>query len=153
MLGTFGDIILTTFTQLGQSDYYPIAEADVALGFPSVQSVGRKLTDFQLTGRYWSSGGLGNTADITTWYQYAESRLAYLLILNDQPQGNYIITAITSTQGRLPNSEQLNVTLKHEGAFLWTGNYQPYNPPPVARKQAEQGISGLLSGLSGWLRK
>ena len=149
MLGTYGNLNLKTFTEVAQSDYYPIAEADVALGIPSVQAVGRKLTDYQLTGLYWDR----NIEDIKIWYKYAESRQAYLLIINEKPEGLFIITAITSNQGKLANSERLNITLKSEGAFMWTGNYSPYAPPPFARKQAEEGLGGLLDGLKGWLKK
>lgn len=153
MIGSYGKINLKTFTEVARSDYYPIAEADVALGIPSVQDIGKKLADYQITGLYWEI----NQQDIDLWYEYASptigSKESKLLIINNQPKGNFIITAITSNQGKLPNSERLNITLKAEGAFLWKGIYSPYAPPPVARRQAEQGLGGLLDGLSGWLKK
>lgn len=151
MLGSFGNIPIANATTYSTASYYPVAEADVALGLPSLQVVSRKLKDIELEVRIFSE----IDPILQQWREAGESRKPALLVLRDKPLGNYIVVAIASevTRSRKGVGFKLRITLKEEGAFLWAGNYSPYEPPPVARKQAEQGLGGLLDGLKGWLGK
>lgn len=151
MLGSYGSIPIANATMYSTASYYPVAEADVALGLPSLQVVSRKLKDIELEVRIVSEPDL----ILQQWRDAGESRQPAMLVLRGQPLGNYVIVAIAEevTRAKKGVGFKLRITLKEEGAFLWAGNYSPYNPPPVARKQAEQGMGGLLDALGGWLRR
>lgn len=139
MLGSFGNIPLKATTSYSTASYYPVAEADVALGLPSLQAVSRKLKDIELEVRIFSEADPA----LQHWREAGANRQPAMLVLRGQPLGNYVIVAIAEEVARAKKGVgfKLRITLKEEGDFLWAGNYSPYNPPPVARKQAEQGLS------------
>jgi hypothetical protein len=151
MFGSFGQIPIKNATMYSSAHYYPVAEADVALGLPSLQVASRKLIDIELELVFF------NEKDplLKEWEKAEKSRESALLVLRGEPLGNYVIVAVgrEARQGYKGLSFRLKITFKEEGAFLWAGNYAPYQPPPVARPAAEQGMKGLLEGLGGWLRR
>jgi hypothetical protein len=153
MFGSFGSIPIQKATMLNRSRFFPVAEADVVLGLPSLQAVSRKLEDIELALSFY---GDSTADDVTVWQRIASSREAAVLVIGGKPQGRWIVTALTEEISHAISdrivAQKLRVTFKEEGAFLWAGNYSPYEPPPVARRQAEQGLGGLLDGLKGWLR-
>lgn len=154
MFGSFGNLPITKATMLNRSRFYPVAEADVALGLPSLQVVSRRLEDIELALEFF---GITTADDVAKWQSVASSREPQVLVIGGKPQGRWIVTALTEETTRAIDDRiigtRLRVTFKEEGAFLWAGNYSPYEPPPVARKQAEQGLGGLLDGLKGWLKR
>lgn len=154
MFGSFGNLPITKATMLNRSRFYPVAEADVALGLPSLQVVSRRLEDIELALEFF---GITTADDVAKWQSVASIRESQVLVIGGKPQGRWIVTALTEEITRAIDDRiigtRLRVTFKEEGAFLWAGNYSPYEPPPVARKQAEQGLGGLLDGLKGWLKR
>lgn len=151
MLGSFGNIPIANATMYSTASYYPVAEADVALGLPSLQAVSRKLKDIELEVRIFSEGD----PLLQQWREAGASRQPAVLVLRGKPLGNYIVVAIAEEVTRAARGVgfKLRITLKEEGAFLWAGNYSPYEPPPNVRKSAEVGVSGLSRGVLDWLGK
>lgn len=153
MFGSFGSIPIKKATMLNRSRFFPVAEADVALGLPSLQAVSRKLEDIELALSFF---GDSTADDVAVWQRAASSREPAVLVIGGKPQGRWIVTALTEEINHAIDdrivAQKLRITFKEEGAFLWAGNYSPYEPPPVARRQAEQGLGGLIDGLRGWLK-
>ena len=152
MFGSFGNLPITKATMLNRSRFYPVAEADVALGLPSLQVVSRRLEDIELALEFF---GDTTADDVARWQSVASSREPQVLVIGGKPQGRWIITALNEEITRAIDDRimgtRLRVTFKEEGAFLWAGNYSPYEPPPNVRKSAEAGVSGLSRGVLDWL--
>lgn len=152
LFGSFGPLPIKNATQLQKAYFFPVAEAEVALGTPSLQLVSRKLEDLDLGLSFY-----GETAatDAAQWIDAAKSRKPQVLTIGKRPEGEWIIVAATEEVKRAIDDlivfVSLRVTFKQVGAFLWAGNYSPYEPPPNVRKSAEAGISGLSKAALGWL--
>lgn len=152
MFGSFGSLPIKNAITLQQSQFYPVAESDVALGTPSLQLVSRKLEDLEISLKFH-----GPTAAIEAekWKMAGKIREPQILIVGGRPLGRWIIVAVVQEIKRAIKDQilliSLRVTLKEEGAFLWVGNYSPYEPPPTVRKSAEAGISGLSKAALNWL--
>lgn len=155
MFGSYGPLPIKQATVLRQSLFLPVAEADVALGLPSLQDVSRRLEDLELSLAFFGSKAVEESQK---WRKIAKSEeRSYLLIIGKQPQGKWLITGIVQEVGFAVDDDirkiTLNITFKEEGAFLWKGNYSPYEPPPTVRPSAEAGVSGLSRGVLDWLKR
>ena len=155
MFGSYGPLPIKKATTLRQSLFLPVAEADVALGLPSLQDVSRRLEDLELSLSFFGGNAVEESLK---WREIAKSEeRSYLLIIGKKPQGKWLITAIVQEIGFAVDDDIrkiiLNITFKEEGAFLWAGNYSPYEPPPTVRPSAEAGISGLSRGVLDWLKR
>lgn len=154
MFGSFGSIPIRKATMLNRSRFYPVAEADVALGLPSLQVVSRRLEDIELALSFYGDSAVDNTA---LWQRVAASRESQILVVGGKPEGRWIVTALTEEISHAVGDRivalKLRVSLKEEGAFPWAGNYSPYEPPPTVRPSAEAGISGISRGVLDWLKR
>ncbi|PZO93637.1 MAG: hypothetical protein DI617_08415 [Streptococcus pyogenes] len=154
MFGYYGPLTIHRATTSRKSGFWPVAEADVSLGIPSLQLVSRKLKDFEL-----EISLVGPTAaqERDAWEALAESREPQLLTVAGKPLGYWLITANVEEIIHAIDSSidymKLRITFKEQGAFLWVGNYPIYEPPPTVRRTAEAGISGLSQGVLSWLKK
>lgn len=152
MFGSFGNLPILTAITLQQSQFYPVAESDVALGTPSLQLVSRKLEDLELELRFY---GPDSAARAEQWKSAGKLRQPQILVVGGKPLGRWIIVAVVQEIRRAVDDRveaiRLRVTMKEEGAFLWAGNYSPYEPPATVRKSAEAGISGLSKAALNWL--
>lgn len=154
MFGSFGLLPIENAVTLQKSQFYPVAESDVALGTPSLQLVSRKLEDIELELRFYGE----TSADrVEQWLALAKRREPQILVIGGKPLGRWIVVLTVeeikrALQDRL-DVVRLRVTFKEEGAFLWVGNYSPYEPPPSVRKSAEAGISGLSKAALDWLKR
>lgn len=152
LFGSFGSLPIKNATVSQKAYFFPVAEAEVALGTASLQLVSSKLEDFELSLSFY-----GETAadEAIRWVNAGKSRLPEILTIGKRPDGLWVIVAVTEEIKRAIDDRivfvVLRVTFKQVGAFLWAGNYNPYEPPPNVRKTAEAGISGLSKAALGWL--
>lgn len=141
-------------TSLQRAQPYPVAEAEVVLGTASTQPLSRRLEDVILNLVFY-----GPTAPEVAagWKALGKSREPQNLIIGGKPEGLYKIILVEEDIKHAIDSRidwiTLRLTLKEVGAFLWAGNYSPYEPPQNVRQSAEAGISGLSKGVLDWLKR
>lgn len=152
LFGSFGALPIKNATLTNKSYFFPVAEAEVALGTASLQLVSSKLEDLELSLSFY---GETAAAEAMLWTNAGKSRLPQVLTIGRRPDGEWVIVAVVEETKRAIDDRilfvVLRITLKQVGAFLWAGNYNPYEPPPNVRKTAEAGISGLSKAALGWL--
>ncbi len=150
--GSFGSLPIKNATLSQKGYFFPVAEAEVALGVASLQLVSSKLEDQEISLSFY---GETAAAEAMLWTNAGKSRQPQILTIGRRPEGLWVIVAITEEVKRAIDDRilfvVLRVTFKQVGAFLWAGNYNPYEPPINVRKTAEAGISGLSKAALGWL--
>jgi hypothetical protein len=152
IFGSFGLLPIKNATQTQKGYFFPVAEAEVALGKASSQLVSSKLEDLELALSFY---GETAPAEAMRWINAGKSRKPEILTIGKRPEGEWLIVGVVEEIRRAIDDRilfvVLRVTFKEVGAFLWVGNYNQYEPPPTVRKTAEAGISGLSKAALGWL--